>query len=184
MCIDLLSAFYKEAERNGIQFYYCGKLSQNVIATMGEALKLRLERQDAKGVISRKLFSSFIEIMQNAMHYSPDDPESTGYKSVSVAIGLQQEGKYFIICANLILKNDIPRIQQRLEQLKSMSPDEIRQAYRSQLKTDNPLDDDISKGAGLGFLTLARDSSSPIEYTFADINAQHDVSTFFIKITI
>ncbi len=183
MLVDVFSTFCETADRNGVIFYYTGSLSQNVIAIMGDALKLRLERQDAKGVISRKLFSSFIEMIQNAVQYSPEDPESGGDKIGSIAIGKQKE-KYYIMCGNLTLKKDVPRIQAKLGPLKNMSAEEIKQAYKIQLKNDDHHKDATSKGAGLGFLSLARDSSEPIEYSFTDVPDHDELSTFFLKTTI
>ena len=61
MNLDIFSSFRDTADANGILFYYHGNISQNVIHTMGEALKQRLESQDANAKTSRKLFSSFIE---------------------------------------------------------------------------------------------------------------------------
>jgi hypothetical protein len=66
-----------------------------------------------------------------------------------------------------------------------MSADEIRQAYRTQLKNDQHSADTISKGAGLGFLTLARDSVEPIQYAIRDaIGYENELSCFYLKATI
>ncbi|ARU31261.1 hypothetical protein CAP31_05895 [Sulfuriferula sp. AH1] len=183
MHIDVFSAFRENADRNGILFYYSGSLSQNVIGAMGDALKQRLESQDAKGSTSRKLFSSFIEMVQNAIHYSPDDPDSNGDKVGSIAVGKRDE-KYFIMCGNLVQKQHVGRIREKLEPLKRMSLDEIKQAYRAQLKNDQN-DDAVSKGAGLGFLTLARDSTEPIEYALIDAPGhENKLSCFYLKAII
>ncbi|WP_124951585.1 SiaB family protein kinase [Sulfuriferula thiophila] len=184
MHIDVFSAFRETADRNGILFYYSGSLSQNVIGTMGDALKKRLDSQDANGTTSRKLFSSFVEMLQNAIQYSPDDPDSKGDKVGSVAVG-KSDDKYFIMCGNLIKKQHVERIREKLEPLKNMSLDEIKQAYRAQLKNDHHSEDPISKGAGLGFLTLARDSTEPIEYALIDAAGhENELSCFYLKAMI
>ncbi|MDD5330002.1 MAG: SiaB family protein kinase [Sulfuricella sp.] len=177
MQLEGFNAFCNNADQNGIIFYYNGSLSQNVIGTMGDALKQRLESQDAKGPISRKLFSSFVEMVQNALHYSPEAPDSKGEKLGTVAVG-KRDGKYFIMCGNLVRKQYADRIRARLEPLRSMSLDEIKQAYRAQLKSDNN-DDGISKGAGLGLLTVARDASEPIEYSLIDMPGHETELSFF-----
>ncbi|HEY3327604.1 MAG TPA: SiaB family protein kinase [Novimethylophilus sp.] len=179
MQLDLFSAFRNSADFNGVLFYYSGMLSQNVIATMGDTLKQRLESQDAGGPKSRKLFSSFIEMVQNALHYSPDAPGADGQKVGAVAVGRQGE-KFYIVCGNLVLKQHLERIRTKIEPLRSMTMDEIKQAYREQLKSDHS-GDTVSKGAGLGFLTLARDASEPIEYSLAEIPGSEDVAYFYLK---
>ena len=61
-----------------------------------------------------------------------------------------------------------------------MTLEEIRASYRESLRSEAPED---SKGAGLGFLTMARDASEPLEFEFKNTE---DVGTamFFLKTTI
>jgi len=186
MNLDIFSSFHDVANANGILFYYHGNISQNVISTMGDALKQRLESQDANARTSRKLFSSFIEMVQNSLHYSPDVPDvpdSIGGRLGTVAVG-KREDKFFIVCGNLVKKQYVKRIREKLEPLKQMSMDEIKQAYREQLKNDNS-GDSISKGAGLGFLTLARDAAEPIDYSLVDMPGhESEFSYFYLKAVI
>lgn len=183
MELDVFKTFRDVADVNGILFYYNGNLSQNVIGTMGDALKKRLESQDAKGPTSRKLYSTYIEMIQNALHYSPDDPDSKGEKLGAVAVGRIND-KFFIVCGNLVEKQYVARIREKLEPLKHMSQDEIKKSYREQLKNDNR-DDTVSKGAGLGFLTVARDASEPIEYSLVDTPGREgELSYFYLKAII
>ena len=61
-----------------------------------------------------------------------------------------------------------------------MTLDEIKASYRESLRSDSPED---SKGAGMGFLTMARDASEPLEFEFQNTG---DAATamFFLKTTI
>ena len=185
MQIDLFGAFCNTADFNGVLFYYHGSLSQNIIAAMGDTLKQRLENDEAGGPKARKLFSTFIEMVQNALHYSPTAPDSNGEKVGAVAVG-KRDDKYFIVCGNLIDKQYSERIREKIEPLRSMTLDEIKKAYREQLKNDNhAAEDSISKGAGLGFLTVAREASEPLEYSLIDVAGQeNDLAYFYVKATI
>lgn len=185
MQIDLFSAFRNFADYNGILFYYNGTLSQNVIATMGDALKQRLGSDDADSAKSRKLFSSFIEMLQNALHYSPRTLGEHGEKIGAVAVGKKGE-KYFIVCGNVVEKQYIERIREKIEPLRTMTIDEIKKAYREQLKKDSHTQDDsVSQGAGLGFLTVARDASEPIEYSLVEVSDhENELAYFFLKATV
>lgn len=185
MQLDLFSVFRNTADFNGVLFYYNGSLSQNVIATMGDALKQRLESQDTSGPKARRLFSSFIEMVQNALHYSPDAPDSAGEKVGAVAVG-KRDDKYYIVCGNLVEQQHVERIRQKIEPLRSMTMDEIKKAYREQLKNEHHGDQDsVSKGAGLGFLTLARDASEPIEYSLTPVDGhESELAYFYLKATV
>lgn len=181
MQIDLFSSFRDNADLNGVLFYYSGSLSQNVVATMSEVLKQRLGSQDIKGPTNRKLFSNFIEMVQNALQYSPEAPDTNGEKLGAVAVG-RHEDKFFIVCGNLVQKQYVERIRSKLESVKNMSLDEIKQAYRAQLKNESHASDNVSKGAGLGFLTVARDATEPLQYWLQDVTGyEDDLSYFYIK---
>lgn len=183
MQLDLFNVFRNSADFNGVLFYYNGSLSPNVIAAMSDTLKQRLESGDASGPKSRKLFSSFIEMVQNALHYSPAVPENNGEKIGAVAVG-KKDDKFFVVCGNIVEKQYVDRIREKIEPLRSMSIDEIKKAYREQLKSDHS-GDEISKGAGLGFLTVARDASEPIEYSLLDMGGNEDkLAYFYLKATI
>lgn len=179
MQLDMFNAFCNSADFSGVIFYYNGELSQNVIATMGDALKGRLEEEGNLGPKSRKLFSSYIEMVQNALHYSPPTPK--GGKIGAVAVGKKQEDKYFIVCGNLVRREHMERIRDKIEPLQKMTIDEIKKAYREQLRNDRHSEDALSKGAGLGFLTVARDASEPIEYAFDAVPGNDELARFYLK---
>ncbi len=148
---------------------------------MGDILKQRLDNNDAKGSVTKKLFSSFIEMVQNALHYSPLVPDSSFEKIGAVAVGKRDE-HFYIICGNLVDKKYVSRITEKIELVNSMTRDEVKLAYRTQLKNENHNADEVSKGAGLGFLTLARDSISAIEYSFKDVPGyEHEYSELHLK---
>lgn len=182
MQLDPFGSFRDTADINGVLFYYNGALSQNVIATMGDTLRLRLDSADTKGSTARKLFSSFIELAQNALNYSPENPEAEGEKVGAIAVGRNGD-RYFIVSGNLVQKQYEFRIREKIDALRSMSTAEIKDAYRAQLRSDDA--DSDSKGAGLGLLTVARDAVEPIEYSLSDIPGYEDrLSYFYLKATV
>jgi hypothetical protein len=169
--IDLFSSFKNHALEKGIVFYYSGKISQNAIATMGDVLKHRFENSENPSS-TRKVFSSFIEMIQNALHYSPQSLDGNVEKIGAIAVG-KQNGQYFIICGNVVGREFASRISDKIDIVNGMSKEEVKAAYKAQLRCEDITDDEISKGAGLGLLTIARDSVLPIEYHFKPI-AEYD----------
>ena len=59
-----------------------------------------------------------------------------------------------------------------------MSKDELKALYKEQLRAEP---EDGSKGAGLGFMEIARRASKPIEFDFTDLG---DYAFFALKATI
>ena len=63
-----------------------------------------------------------------------------------------------------------------------MSLDEIKSQYRDKLRRETEVS---SKGAGLGFLTVARDASEPIEFDFVDeYGSENPTTLFYLKAII
>ncbi|MEO1751959.1 SiaB family protein kinase [Thiofaba sp. EF100] len=184
MQLDVFNAFRDCALREGVQFYFNGYLSHNVIGAMGDTLRHRLEAQGTKGTVTRRVFSTFVEMAQNILNYGADAAPVAGNGRIgqgAVAIG-QLGDHFYIICGNHIEREHVERVREKLDAIRAMSADEIKQAYRQQLRNEE--EDHLSKGAGLGFLTVARDSSAPIEYCFVEDEDGQGQVGFYLKATI
>ena len=190
MEISLFDEFKIEAQNSGILFFYSGEFSSSVITAAGDMLRHRMADHDASSKIKRKVFSTFIEMSQNILHYAAPETIVAGGAPIgnlqrfgNIAVGMDSVG-YWIICSNKIDTALVPRITEKLEAIRSMSMEEIKQSYREQLhNTDHQATDEVSKGAGLGLLTIARDISAPLEYGFASSSSNGDSSTtsFHVK---
>jgi hypothetical protein len=99
---------------------------------------------------------------------------------------IKGETDYWIICVNRIETAKIPRITEKIDQVRSMSLEEIKKAYKQQLhNTAHSELDSESKGAGLGWLTVARDSKQPLEYSFtSDMVGEGKFAHFLVKAVI
>ncbi|MBK1692805.1 SiaB family protein kinase [Ectothiorhodospira mobilis] len=163
ICAEPQGCILKNGE---LIFYYVGYFSQNIIHAIGDAVRARLESTDTPGGVRRRLFSIFVEMAQNIVHYSSEqlpggrDPGAE-IRAGSVCI-CREDDHYHIICRNPVTTEWAERLRCALEDLRQMSRDEIRQAYRQQMREGEP--DTLSKGAGLGLLTIARDSRDPIDF--------------------
>jgi hypothetical protein len=60
-----------------------------------------------------------------------------------------------------------------------MTLEEIKRAYQNTLRADLP---EGSKGAGLGFLTVARDASEPLDFEFVPCAGGRQM--FYLKATV
>ena len=63
-----------QAEHNGLLLYYAGTFNPNVIQAAADTLKSRLANEDGSSSAKRKLFSTFIEMAQNVLHYAAPLP--------------------------------------------------------------------------------------------------------------
>jgi len=183
---DQYREFCELARQKNVIFYYVGYFSQNIVSAMAEAVRLRFEQAGTAGPIRRRLFSCFVEMAQNIIHYSadaltPPQQDRDELRHGSVCIGMDEEGRYFLLCANPVDLDVADMLRERLETLRTMTLDEIKASYREQLRSETPED---SKGAGLGFLTMARDASEPLEFEFQKTNGDAATAMFVLKTTI
>ncbi|CAG2153163.1 hypothetical protein D3C87_1024420 [compost metagenome] len=181
--------FFAMARERNVIFYYVGYFSQNIIAAMSDAVRLQLAVSGVDGATRRKLFSSFVEMAQNIVHYSSDaltspTPESEQQRGQlrhgSVCISMVDE-HYRLMCSNPVATVRVHQLRATLEPLRTMTLDEIKQAYKQTLRAEAP---EGSKGAGLGFLTMARDASAPLEYNFQPIDTDPGSTMFQLVATI
>lgn len=176
--------FHSYVERRDVIFYYVGYFSQTIIAAMADAVKLRAEHTGAVGQTRRKLFSSFIEMAQNIVHYSADAFEKEGQDAAGMRHGAvfitHTDDRYFLHCANPIHADVADKLREKLERLRSLTIDEIKSEYKEMLRSEAPPD---SKGAGLGFLTMARDASAPLDFEFSPTGTDGR-SMFYLRATI
>jgi len=182
--IEMYKAFRQFVTEQGVVFYYNGHLSQPIISAMGEALRSKLEVEDGSSKITRKVFSTFIEMMQNIVHYAhgnPDDEQEPAPFG-NVAVGRRGD-HYYIVSGNAVASGHVDRLKAKLESIRTMSVEEIKAEYKRKLHSEE--EDEASKGAGLGLLTVARDVSSPIEYLFEPYpGAVASLSYFYLKAVI
>lgn len=183
MHIDIFKPFRQFVTEQGMLFYYNGYLSQPIVTAMGEALRNKLEAEDGSSKVTRKVFSTFVEMMQNIIHYANGDPADASHPVPFGNVALGRHGDhYYIVSGNAVASEHVDRLKQKLDAIRLMSSEEIKAEYKRKLRTDER--DDNSKGAGLGFLTLARDASEPIEYLFEPYPGIGSLSFFYLKATI
>ena len=167
-----------------IVFYYYGYFSQTIVSVMADTIKLSMKQADTTASAKRKLFSCFVEMAQNIIHYSsealtPATQDDAEVRQGSVCIGHTGE-RFYLMCSNRVAASDVAPLREKLEPLKSMTLEEIKRAYQDTLRAEQP---EGSKGAGLGFLTVARDASEPLEFEFTPLD-NHDDMMFYLKVTV
>jgi hypothetical protein len=173
----------------GVIFAYSGYVTEPVLSGVGEALKQKLTIDDADTKTLRSVFAVFVEQMQNIIRYSAEKVQSSlppasderALKELRYGIlTIGKEGSDYVVCAgNLVERADVPRLHARLSRIKEMNKDELKTLYKEQLRAEPEAG---SKGAGLGFMEIARRASKPIEFDFTDLDANH--AFFALKATI
>ena len=177
------SIIKRDLDAKGIVFSFSGYLSEGILYSLGEALREKMTLEETDGPTIRRVFSVFVEQMQNIIRYSAEKLTGGDQRAVELSAGMvtigMEQGKVFIVCGNIVLDSDVPRLRERLDFLKGLDKDAIKTYYREQLR-EAP--EEGSRGATIGLIEIARRASEPIEYDFAP---SEDGKTFFcLKVRI
>lgn len=191
MDLSTFGEFRAKAEAAGVVFYHSGEFNGSIVQAAADSLRSRLEELGTAGPAKRKLFSTFVEMAQNIVHYSAPELDGDGepapVKHGTISVGRTEDAHFWIVCVNRVETAHIPRLSEKLDAVRAMSLEEIKKAYKEQLhNTEHEQQDQVSRGAGLGWLTIARDSHQPLEYSFAsDPLSRNGASAyFFVKAVI
>ncbi len=164
----------------GVILAYCGYVTEPVLTGVGDALKQKLAVEELDTKTARRVFAVFVEQMQNIIRYSaekePTDAPPLASRSAPareirygiVTIG-RNGGGFVVKAGNLVEGEDVARLRTKLERIQRADRAELRALYKDTLRTEP---DETSKGAGIGFIEIARRASRPITFDFIDIDGR------------
>lgn len=178
--LNKIHSMVEYLKKNEMVFWYNGPVSQVLVVEIGDIIKKSIENESDKKVINR-IFSILVEQMQNIIKYSVQKKSGVEGKdrfvlsSGIIAVGLEGQD-YSVISGNVINNPDIERVQKRLDLIIGMDRNEHKEYYKT-MRRKEP--DSHSRGAGLGFIEMARKASRPLEYCFTPIDEEY--SFFALK---
>jgi hypothetical protein len=157
----------------GMLFCYSGYLTEDILTGIGDAIQRKMEMEQASRKTSKSLFSVFVEQVQNIIRYSAEhevdssrdqDPNDLRFGVLSVG---RRDDAYFVSCCNLIRNEDSKRLEDSLRHIQSLDRAELISLYKQTLKNGRP---EGSKGAGVGFIDIARHATRGFEFDFMKID--------------
>lgn len=183
--------FRAELDRHQIISSYSGPLTDDILSSLGNSLRTKLEFDEADRQTQRAIFSALVEQAQNVMRYSaetqspPEDadlqgksPEEVALRFGMVLIGRHETGSgWFVSCSNVIDNKTVPRLNQAISSLMGLDRKELASMMKEQLRDGPP---EGSKGAGVGWITIARAATGGFEFDFFPIMGT-DKSYFTFK---
>lgn len=178
-----LFQLYKNLHEEGVIFSFCGPASQAVVEGIGETLRRRMEVQGVGAGLINKVFSVFIEQIHNMLHYSsekiPDEPTDEDELRFGIILIGMRNDKYYVRCGNYVANQHVQGLADLLSTLHGLDKDGLKALYKERRRSLESLEG--SKGAGLGFIEMARKASEPLTYDFIQVN---DTLSFFSITTI
>lgn len=177
-----LFKYYEEMHDNGVILYFNGPVSQSVVESIAELMRSKMRAEEAGMGSVQRVFAVLVEQMQNIVRYSTerhvDNPEQQGEMAHGqVVVGREEDGRFFVACGNRILAEDSGDLAEQIELLQSMDRDELKAYYKERRKAPDCV---THKGAGLGFVEMARKAARPLDYDIVPV----DGSTSFFSMKV
>lgn len=163
--LEELEDIYKLIKDSAIFFSYQGDIDLNILNKAYGTVEERLEILEFDSKRKKRFYHIVVEGLQNMYHhmYKPEGSFESG--NGYFVIGMNQNEQLSLITGNYIEEKDVPRLRENIEKVNSMSPEDLRTAYRQQL-SEGELS--LKGTAGLGLIDLTRKSRNKIDYAFTD----------------
>ena len=164
-----------------IILYYEGNLSYDVIGDLIASLKDKIKGHYTRFGLYKKLLTLMIESLENIVHYNTSmmyDHEMLEKYPPEFMLCYKNKS-YTIETANLMKNSDIPFLEEKIEVLKKMSSDEIKELYKATI-TNGKFSD--RGGAGLGIIEMAKIADEKIAGHFSAVDEKY--SYFILRLII
>ncbi len=172
--------YKQKLQDDGIIFSFSGPMSHEIIEGIGSAIRVKIgEGEDGDKKAALKVFAIFVEQVENVINYSVEKDHEDSQLSFGIVVIGKKEDHFFISGGNKIETTKVEKLELNLSKLVAMDKDELKIYYKEKRRASK---EDDSKGAGIGFIEMARKSTKPIEYSFETIDEKY--SFFTIKISI
>lgn len=177
--MDFVLRFHTAMKSRRVKLVYEGEINQSLTKAFSSLTEKKLEGENNDLTTTKKVYHVMVECLQNICKHS-DVSQTDGEGLVGSGIFMIDEDgdAYSITTGNTISKENSERITSILDNINSMSKDEIKAAYLKQMKEGRLSE---KGGAGLGFLDMAKKTGNKFHYHVEPIDAQKD---FFIFKTI
>ena len=120
----------KTLKENNIMFCYSGYVTQKILVAIGETIKKKLEVEETELGKTKKVFSIFVEGVQNVIRYSADSIGESDELNNEVRYGIVTIGSNIkgitVQCGNLIFTKDVARMKERVELIAGKDKDELK----------------------------------------------------------
>ena len=135
-----------------------GDFSQDLVNGLAEGLENVLLEAEVELSLIKRIFSVTIEGLQNIRIHGRRDAQGKNMGYVIV----RDEGNCYRICmGNPITQQQLPRLEQHLEQLRNMNSSEAKEYYLKTLRKGMTEDDD---NIGLGLVTMYLKANGCLDY--------------------
>lgn len=158
---------------------YEGEFTQEITKSVLAMAERNMDSMGEESGIKRKVFNVMVECLQNIVKHADEFNATIEKRQTAIFMIGKQEDQYVITSGNLVKKEVVADLTQRLEKINSLDKDGLKALYKDIIKGT-----EISEkgGAGLGFVDMARKSGQKLAFDFEPVDDKF--SFFSLKTTI
>lgn len=164
---------------NHIILSFKGEITSDIITMVLQIMESKLDSQNEKGSVKKRIFNILVECMQNLYHHAEAELEGEASTRKAMLELYLDEEFYHIVTGNFIRNDEIPPLRDRIERVNSLSKEDLRKYYRQTLD-NNKISD--KGGADLGMIDMAKRSGEKLVYHFQEVN--ESVSFFDLEVKV
>jgi hypothetical protein len=181
MMLDIYD-FYDKMERNNILLSFKGNITSELLTSILQIIESKMENLQEEPKVKKKVYNVLVECLQNLYHHMDENPAKRESEVPSSAIFMigKVNGQYSIVTGNYILSKNVDFLKTRLDEINTMSKEELKDFYKAVLNNGEMSD---KGGGGLGMIDIARKSGQKLSYNFVPIDEQNHFFSLNVKIT-
>ncbi len=173
--LDYVYEVFETMRSKEINLVYEGEITHDVTKAFASLTETNMENQQENSSVQRKVFHVMVECLQNiSKHAEAYENTYASKDGRGIFMVHKSENKYSITTGNVISKTKIPELKKLLDHINTLNKDELKDLHKKQIKEGRLSE---KKGAGLGFIDIARKTGNKLIYNFKELNNEN---SFFI----
>ncbi|HNR42998.1 MAG TPA: SiaB family protein kinase [Bacteroidales bacterium] len=140
-----------------------------------DTIEEKLIRDNEPPRLRKRVYNVLVESLQNLYHHMekapPDFHDQKSERYGMLAINRTGNG-YRIYTCNFILNDNIPQLEEKIEQINRSTHKEISELYKFILNHQRI---SAKGGGGLGLVDIARKTGNKLEYSFKKYNDKYSL---------
>lgn len=156
-------------------FEFNDKIELKDLKILAEVIEEQIEKINSTNIrFQRKLFTVFVELIQNAFRHSVQRNDIKFIINTS-------ENKLFYLCENLIYTNEVSKLENQLKELNLLNKEQKKEYYKNIIRGSN-LSGMPRVSMGLCVLSIKTDKN--LLFNFTKINEKHSLFSIITTVTI
>ena len=168
-----IEELYTKMNKGEVLLAYKGSITAELITNVLGVVETKLDHVIDNSGIKKKIYNVLVEILQSLYHHVDDLPEDYNDKldmHFGIFVITKTSETYKVITGNFIKSDKIKKLKERLDKIKTLSKEELKDLYKFVLNNQKFSD---KGGGGLGLIDIARRTEGKIDYAFEEYDQNY-----------